>query len=116
MDQNRLTVKNNLTADSLLLVLTKKWTPDYDPYHIGYAATYDKKNAGAVKILNSNGNKIIDADPGFVDVARENFQLKSIRRRGKWALKNTDRKNWTSYRSVSEKQINCLECGASAPL
>ncbi len=77
LDQNRLTIRNNLVADSLLLVLTKKWTPDYDPYHIGYAATYDKKNAAAVHFMNNNGNKIINADPGFIDAARGNFQLKS---------------------------------------
>ena len=67
---------NNLIADSLLLVLTKKWTPDYDPYHIGYAAVYDKKNAAAVQKLESNGNKVINGDPGFVDAANADFSLK----------------------------------------
>jgi len=76
IDQDRILVRDNLIADSLLLVLTKKWTPDYDPYHIGYAAVYDKKNAAAVQKLESNGNKVINGDPGFVDAANADFGLK----------------------------------------
>ena len=76
LDQDRIVVRNNLIADSLLLVLTQKWTPDYDPYHIGYAAVYDKKNAAAVQKLESNGNKVISGDPGFVDAANADFRLK----------------------------------------
>jgi len=76
MDPSRLTVKNNLICDSLLLVVTKKWTPDYDPYHIGYAAVYDNKNAAAIQEMESNGNKVHHGDPGFVDAARGDFRLK----------------------------------------
>jgi len=75
MDPSRLTVKNNLICDSLLLVVTKKWTPDYDPYHIGYAAVYDNKNAAAIQEMESNGNKVHHGDPGFVDAARGDFRL-----------------------------------------
>jgi len=77
IDQSRLIVRNNLICDSLLLVLTKKWTQDYDPYHIGYAATYTKKDTAAVQQLESSGNRVTDRDPGFVDAANNDFRLKT---------------------------------------
>jgi hypothetical protein len=69
-------VEKNLITDSVVMVLTKKWTPDYDPYNIGYAAVYrfgDKKITGE---FEQRGNVLMNKDPGFVDLKRGNLQLR----------------------------------------
>lgn len=74
MDRARVRVENNVVGDSLLLVLTRKWTPDYDPYHIGYAAEYTRGDTVAVGELTRRGNLL--ADPGLVDPLRGDFHLR----------------------------------------
>jgi hypothetical protein len=64
MDFSHVKVENNVVGDSLLLVLTRKWTPDYDPYHIGYAGTFTRRDSAIVNELRQRGN--ILADPGVM--------------------------------------------------
>jgi hypothetical protein len=73
MDFTRVRVENNVVADSLLLVLTRKWYPDYDPYHIGYAAEYSRTDGVMAGEMTKRGN--ILADPGIVDPAHGDFRL-----------------------------------------
>ena len=74
MDFTHVRVENNVTGDSMLAVYTKKWTPDYDPYAIGYASTHTSADSVMVRDLTQRGN-IINA-PGFVDAPRGDFRLK----------------------------------------
>jgi parallel beta-helix repeat protein len=75
MDLTRVTVENNVVCDSILLVFTKKWTPDYDPYHIGYASTHTLQDSVVVRELIRRGN--VFADPGLVDPLKGNFRVTS---------------------------------------
>ncbi|HUI09730.1 MAG TPA: right-handed parallel beta-helix repeat-containing protein [Bacteroidota bacterium] len=74
MDFSRVRVENNVVGDSMVVVFTKKWTPDYDPYHIGYSSTHARSDSAMARRLRERGN--ILADPGFVDPARRDFRLK----------------------------------------
>ena len=74
MDFTQVRVENNVTGDSMLAVYTKKWTPDYDPYAIGYASTHTSADSMMVRELTQRSN-IIKA-PGFVDARRGDFRLK----------------------------------------
>jgi parallel beta-helix repeat protein len=66
-------VENNVVGDSMLLVFTKKWTPDYDPYAIGYASTHTRKDSAMAGELLMRGNVL--AEPGFADTGKKNFVL-----------------------------------------
>ncbi len=74
LDPRRLTVENNVVGDSMLLVLTKKWTPDYDPYAIGYASTHTRLDTATVRAMSSRGNVI--ADPAYLAPERGDFRLR----------------------------------------
>ncbi len=74
MDFTHVRVENNVVGDTMLLVMTRKWFPEYDPYHIGYAAMYSQKDAAMAAELTKRGN--ILGDPGFVDASRGNFGLR----------------------------------------
>ncbi len=67
MDFSHVRVEKNVIGDSVLLVLTKKWTPDYDPYHIGYAGIFTATDTAIVRELERRGN--ILADPGLTQTA-----------------------------------------------
>jgi hypothetical protein len=69
-------VEKNLIADSIVLVLTKKWTPGYDPYNIGYSAVYRFGDKEITAELERRGNVLTDKDPGFVDLKHGNLQLR----------------------------------------
>jgi hypothetical protein len=69
-------VEKNLIADSVVLVLTKKWTPDYDPYNIGYSAVYRFGDKVITAELEHRGNVFTNKDPGFVDLKHGNLQLR----------------------------------------
>jgi len=73
MTLSNVTVENNVAGDSMLVVFTKKWTPDYDPYHIGYSSTHPRGDSAMVSALVLRGNVI--ADPGFADPVHGNFRL-----------------------------------------
>ena len=70
-------VEKNLIADSVVLVLTKKWTPDYDPYNIGYSAVYRFGDKKITAELEHRGNVLTNRDPGFVDLKHGNLQLRN---------------------------------------
>jgi hypothetical protein len=74
MDFTHVRVENNVVGDTMLLVLTRKWFPEYDPYHIGYAAVYARKDAAMAAELAKRGNML--GDPGFVDATRGDFRLR----------------------------------------
>jgi hypothetical protein len=67
-------VENNVVADSMLLVYTRKWYPNFDPYHIGYAAEYSRNDSSIAGELTKRGNLL--ADPGIIDASGGNFRLK----------------------------------------
>jgi parallel beta-helix repeat protein len=73
MNFTHVQVENNVTGDSMLAVYTKKWTPDYDPYAIGYASTHTRADSVMVRELTQRGNII--ATPGFVDEQHGDFRL-----------------------------------------
>jgi hypothetical protein len=73
MNFTQVTVENNVVGDSLILVYTRKWTPDYDPYHIGYASTHSRQDTVLARELSQRGN--ILANPGFIDIAKHDFRL-----------------------------------------
>ncbi len=58
----------------MVFVQTRKWTPDYDPYHIGYAAEHSRRDPVMSAKLEALGN-VFD-EPGFVDLSRRDFRLK----------------------------------------
>jgi len=68
-----VTVENNVAGDSMVVVFTKKWTPDYDPYHIGYSSTHTRKDTALAHALEARGN--ILADPGFADPLHGDFRM-----------------------------------------
>ena len=67
MNFTHVRVESNVIADSMILVQTRKWYQDFDPYHIGYAAEYTAKDTGIVAELTKRGN--VFSDPGLADVA-----------------------------------------------
>jgi hypothetical protein len=71
-----IVIKNNIFADSLIYVITNKWTPNYDPYKIGFAAVYPAGDKEMTRKFQMMGNVVSDKDPGFIDVKNENFQLR----------------------------------------
>jgi hypothetical protein len=73
MDFSHVTVERNVIGDSVLLVMTKKWTPDYDPYHIGYVATYTSRDTAIARELAQRRNVL--ADPGFINPRSGSFRL-----------------------------------------
>lgn len=81
------TVEKNLIADSVVLVLTKKWTPGYDPYNIGYAAVYRFGDSTITAELVQRGNILTNKDPGFVDFKHGNLQLRDDSRAFKLGFK-----------------------------
>ena len=80
-------VEKNLIADSVVLVLTKKWTPDYDPYNIGYSAVYRFGDRKITAELEQRGNVLTDKDPGFIDLKHGNLQLRDDSRAFKLGFK-----------------------------
>jgi hypothetical protein len=74
MDLTHVRVENNVVGDSLLLVYTRKWFPEYDPYHIGYASEHTRQDTAFVRQLTARGN--ILADPGLVDPLRGDFRTR----------------------------------------
>lgn len=73
MNFTHVRVENNVVGDSMLLVYTRKWTPDYDPYHIGYASTHSREDTSIARGLTQRGN--ILADPDLVDPRTGDFRL-----------------------------------------
>ena len=73
MDFTHVRVENNVVADSTLLVFARKWTPDYDPYHIGYASTHSLQDTLTVRELEQRRNVL--ADPQIVDPRAGDFRL-----------------------------------------
>jgi parallel beta-helix repeat protein len=73
MNFSQVKVENNVVGDSMVLVFTKKWTPDYDPYHIGYSSTHSQGDTAIARELTGRGN--ILADPGFADPRAGDFRL-----------------------------------------
>jgi parallel beta-helix repeat protein len=74
LDFTRVRVEKNVVADTMLLVFTRKWYPEYDPYHIGYAAEFSRSDAGMAREMAKRGN--ILSDPGIVDPVRGDFRLR----------------------------------------
>jgi parallel beta-helix repeat protein len=73
MDFSHVRVENNVIADSMVLVITRKWTPDYDPYHIGYASTHTRDDSTIVRELQLRGNLVVD--PGEINLQEGVYQL-----------------------------------------
>ena len=73
MTFSHITVDSNVVGDSLLLVFTRKWTPDYDPYHIGYASTHTQQDSVVVQELTRRGNII--GKPMIVNPAAGDFRV-----------------------------------------
>ncbi len=74
MNFTHVKVERNLIGDSVLFVQARKWTPDYDPYDIGYAAEHTRNDSAMCATLTGLGN-VLD-QPGFVDAAQGDFRLK----------------------------------------
>jgi parallel beta-helix repeat protein len=72
MTFGQVQVEKNVIADSVILVYTRKWTPDYDPYHIGYASTHTRTDTVVVRELTGRGNTF--ADPLLRDARRGDFR------------------------------------------
>jgi hypothetical protein len=87
IDFTNTIVENNLIADTTLMVVTKAWSPDMDPYNIGYAATYPYGDTAMTKELERHGNVLMKGDPGFTDLKRGNLQLRSDSRAYKMGFK-----------------------------
>jgi hypothetical protein len=73
MDFTHVRVENNVIADSMILVQTRKWYQDFDPYNIGYAAEYTAKDSRIVAELLKRGNVL--SDPGLADPAGGDYTL-----------------------------------------
>ena len=74
MNFEQVRVEDNVVGDSMVLVFTKHWTPDYDPYHIGYSSTHTQGDNAVSRELIERGN--ILADPGLVDARGGDFRLR----------------------------------------
>lgn len=74
MNFTHVKVERNLIGDSVLFVQTRKWTPDYDPYHIGFAAEHTRSDSAICATLTGLGN-VLD-QPGFVDASQGDFRLR----------------------------------------
>jgi hypothetical protein len=75
MTLSQIRAEDNVVGDSMVLVFTKHWTPDYDPYHIGYSSTHTRDDSSVARELMQRGN--ILADPGYVDPRRGDFRMNS---------------------------------------
>ena len=73
MNFTQVQVENNVVGDSIVLVFTRKWTPDYDPYHIGYSSSHTKEDTAVARALNQRGNLL--ANPFIVNPAGGDFRL-----------------------------------------
>ena len=73
MNFYQVRVENNVVGDSMVLVFTKHWTPDYDPYHIGFSSTHTREDSSVARELTRRGN--ILADPGLADPRAGDFRL-----------------------------------------
>jgi hypothetical protein len=73
MNFSQVTVENNVIGDSMVLVFTRKWTPDYDPYHIGYASTHTRQDSTVVRELTQRGN--ILGNPMIENPAAGDFRV-----------------------------------------
>jgi parallel beta-helix repeat protein len=73
MNFTEVRVENNVVGDSMVLVFTRKWTPDYDPYHIGYSSTHTQRDSSLARELRARGNML--ADPGLADPLAGDFRL-----------------------------------------
>jgi parallel beta-helix repeat protein len=73
MNFMQVRVENNVVGDSMLLVYTRKWTPDYDPYHIGYASTHSRGDSSVARELMHRGNVL--GDPVLADPRAGDFRL-----------------------------------------
>ena len=71
LDFSIVTVKDNLIADPVLCSWRKR---DHEQEKSSNISKFGDKEM--MDILESNGNMVIDTDPGFVDLGNENFQLK----------------------------------------
>jgi parallel beta-helix repeat protein len=60
MNFSHVKVESNVVADSMLLVKTRKWYPDFDPYHIGYAGTYTMHDQKISRELKRRKNVLAD--------------------------------------------------------
>ena len=72
MNFSQARVENNVVGDSLVLVFTRHWTPDYDPYHIGYASTHTREDSALADELVRRGN--ILSDPALADPRAGDFR------------------------------------------
>ena len=73
MNFTQVRVENNVVGDSILLVYTRKWTADYDPYHIGYASTHSWGDSSVARELMQRGN--ILAHSGLGEARAGDFRL-----------------------------------------
>jgi hypothetical protein len=76
LDFTNTIVENNLVADTTLMVVTKAWKADMDPYNIGYAASYAYGDTVMTKELKRHGNVLMKANLGFTDLKHGNLQLR----------------------------------------
>ena len=74
MNFSQVRVESNVVGDSMVLVFTKHWTPDYDPYHIGYSSTHMRGDTAVSRELIQRGNVL--ADPDLVDPRAGDFRLR----------------------------------------
>jgi parallel beta-helix repeat protein len=74
MNFAQVQVEDNVVGDSVVLVFTKHWTPDYDPYHIGYSSMHSREDGSVARELAQRGN--ILADPGLADPPAGDFRLR----------------------------------------
>lgn len=78
-DFSVVTIVDNLIADPLILRRRAKGEVGWDPYYldIDRKEGYDLYKAGDPKMADEfKGNVFMTGDPGFVDLAGENFQLR----------------------------------------
>lgn len=71
LDFSTVTVKDNLIADPVICT----WREQFQEQEKGFKE-YKYGDRGMTKLLEDNGNMVINTDPGFIDVDNENFQLK----------------------------------------
>jgi len=71
LDFSTITVKDNIIADPVIFI----WREKFQEQKKGLNE-YIFGDIEMTKILEDNGNMVIDTDPGFIDVENENFQLR----------------------------------------